>query len=119
MLSECVEYRRFRLTSNKATLADLNVPLYVVSHSPRKTLPARVISLLSELKARHLFANIEHEVDELRRDIQVCELGKTAGVSCSFVHDKCIIAPGTVHTKEGKTYTVSLLRGVGKRHSLT
>ena len=75
-------------------------------------MPARVVSLLSELQAKNLFANIEHEVDELRRDIQVCELSKIAGVSCSFVNDKCIIAPGMIKTKEGKTYTVSLHHSV-------
>lgn len=55
-----------------------------------------------------LFANIEHEVDELRRDVRVCELTKQEGrVKCTFVNDKCIIVPGTVRTKEGKGYTVS------------
>ena len=62
--------------------------------------------LLSEWNAKALFVNVEHEVDELRRDIQVHELAKSAQVQCTFVHDKCIITPGTVSTKEGRTYTV-------------
>ena len=67
-----------------------------------------MLSILKGWNAVRLFANIEHEVDELRRDIRVCELAKKAdGVSCSFVNDKCIIVPGTVKTKEGKGYTVS------------
>lgn len=71
------------------------------------TLPSRIISILSEVKAVQLFANVEHELDELRRDIQVCKLAQEAKVQVTFVHDKCIIVPGTVKTKEGKTYTVS------------
>ena len=54
-----------------------------------------------------MFANIEYEVDELRRDIHVCELAnKSKQVKCTFVHDKCVINPGVVKTKEGKTYSV-------------
>lgn len=85
----------------------MGIPVYTVIHPVRTTLPSRVISILSEVKATQLFANIEHEVDELRRDIQVCKLAEEAKVQVTFVHDKCIIVPGTVTTKEGKTYTVS------------
>jgi deoxyribodipyrimidine photo-lyase len=54
-----------------------------------------------------LYANIEYEVDELRRDIQFCELAKAKGVCATFVHNKCIIEPGVVVGKAGKTYAVS------------
>ena len=64
------------------------------------------MTIMSEVKATYLFANVEHEVDELRRDIQVCKLAKEAKVKTTFVHDKCIITPGVVKSKEGKTYTV-------------
>ena len=87
-------------------LAEKNIPLYTITHAPRKTIASRVVSLLDEFKTKNLFANIEHEVDELRRDTHVYELAKEAGINCKFVHDKCIIVPGTVKTKEGRTYTV-------------
>ena len=91
------------------SLGNMNIPLHTITHSPRKTLPERVISALRGWNAEHLFANIEHEVDELRRDIRVCQLAKQEGrVKCTFLHDKCIIAPGTVTTKEGKAYAVRL-----------
>ena len=65
------------------------------------------MSILNSLNVGLLFANIEHEVDELRRDVRVCELAKQNGkVKCTFVHDKCIVVPGSVLTKEGKGYTV-------------
>lgn len=89
------------------SLAALHIPLHVVSHTPRTTLPARILSILSDWNAHHLFANIEYEIDELRRDIKVCELSRENGkIGCTFVHDKCIIEPGLVKTKEGKAYTV-------------
>ena len=84
----------------------MNIPLYTVTHSPRMTLTSRIMSIMSEVKATQLFANVEHEVDELRRDIQVCKLAKEAKVTANFVHDKCIITPGVVTSKQGKTYTV-------------
>ena len=94
------------LSMFQESLAEKNIPLFVITHTPRETLPLRVVSLLSEIKADHLFANIEHEVDELRRDITVCDMAKETGVKCTFVHDKCIIVPGTVKTKDDRAYTV-------------
>ncbi len=53
-----------------------------------------------------MFANIEYEVDELRRDITVCSLAKERGILSTFVHDKLIVEPGSLSTKQGKPYTV-------------
>ena len=104
----------------EAELAKLNIPLYTVSHSPRTKIPAYIVELLGQWKASHLFANIEYEVDELRRDIAVSELANKQGnLACEFVHDKCIIAPGDVRTKEGRGYTVSRLLSGGGQLPLT
>ncbi|KIK42534.1 hypothetical protein CY34DRAFT_23937 [Suillus luteus UH-Slu-Lm8-n1] len=94
------------LSRVKDELAKLNIPLYTITHTPRKTIPTRVISVLQTLQATRLFANIEYEVDELRRDIEVCSLAQNAGIRPTYVHDRCIIEPGVVKTKEGRTYTV-------------
>ncbi|KAL6309642.1 DNA photolyase [Sparassis latifolia] len=91
----------------KSSLEHLQIPLYTTTHSPRTAIPSHILSLLNEWNATHLFANIEYELDELRRDINVCELAKKGGkVACTFVHDKCIIPPGDVRTKDGRGYTV-------------
>ncbi|KAG1752675.1 DNA photolyase, FAD-binding/Cryptochrome [Suillus paluster] len=90
----------------KDDLTKLNIPLYTITHTPRKTVPTRVISVLQTLQATRLFANIEYEVDELRRDLEVCSLAKNAGIRPAYVHDRCIIEPGVVKTKDGRTYTV-------------
>lgn len=58
--------------------------------------------------ATSLFANIEYEVDELRRDTSVCKLSKADGIQATFVHDKCVLEPGVLATKQGKVYTVCL-----------
>ncbi|CAH7671441.1 photolyase [Phakopsora pachyrhizi] len=86
---------------------ELNVPLYVVEIEPRKEIPERVIELVKEWGATHLLANIEHEVDELRRDIKVLELtSKVDGLEVDFIHDTCVVEPGQVKTKENKPYSV-------------
>lgn len=58
------------------------------------------------MNATWLFANIEYEVDELRRDIAVARLAHDNGILPTFVHDKLIVAPGLLSTKQGKPYTV-------------
>ncbi|OBZ70312.1 Deoxyribodipyrimidine photo-lyase [Grifola frondosa] len=102
-----IDFTLRNLENIKASLARLHIPLYITSHSPRTSLPAYVHTLLKEWNSSHLFANIEYEVDELRRDIKVCELAHKDGkVASIFVHDKCVISPGEVRTKEGRGYTV-------------
>ena len=91
---------------SQESLAVLHIPLYTVTHTPRRTLPDRVIALLQMFNAKYIFGNIEYEVDELRRDIKICELARPLGIKPVFRHDKCVIEPGVVTTKEGKTYTV-------------
>lgn len=95
----------------QSTLAEKHIPLYTTSHSLRATLPDYVLSLMKKWKATRLFANMEYEVDELRRDLKLSELAKKdGGITCTFVHDRCIIAPGEVLTKDGRGYTVLIAR---------
>ena len=88
-------------------MAALDIPLYTIIHNIRRTLPAYLISLLQSLGSTCLFANIEYELDELRRDITVCTLAKEHSIKGVFVHDRCVVEPGVIQTKGGKTYTVS------------
>ena len=68
-----------------------------------------MVDLLKDWNATRLFANISYEVDELRRDIHVCELARTNGMQAMFVEDKLIVNPGTLATKDGKQYAVCLV----------
>ncbi|KAI0832344.1 DNA photolyase, FAD-binding/Cryptochrome [Trametes gibbosa] len=88
-------------------LARLNIPLYTISHKPRTYIPGFIHDLLLHWKASHIFSNIEYEVDELRRDIALCQIAKKhSSIVCNFVHDKCVLQPGDVRTKDGRGYTV-------------
>ncbi|KAH9951658.1 DNA photolyase [Amylocystis lapponica] len=102
-----IDFTLRNLRYTKSSLEKLHIPLYTTSHTPRTTIPQYVLSLLRQWNTTHLFANIEYEVDELRRDIKVCELAEEGGnVTCHYVHDKCVIPPGQVLTKQEKPYSV-------------
>ena len=80
-------------------LAKLAIPLHVEAVEPRHRIPATVVRLAKQWAATHVFANMEYEVDELRRDAMVVRLGETNGVAVNVVHDTCMVPPGTLLTK--------------------
>ncbi|VDB85450.1 unnamed protein product [Peniophora sp. CBMAI 1063] len=101
-----IDFMLRNLRDVKEKLSALNIPLEVITHTPRRTMPERILSFVHQVDATRLFANIEYAVDELRRDIRVCELAHENNVGVQFVHDKLIIEPGKLFTKQGKPYTV-------------
>ncbi|KAJ3854237.1 DNA photolyase, FAD-binding/Cryptochrome [Lentinula lateritia] len=101
-----IDFTLRNLAMIRSSLAELNIPLYTRTHNVRKTLPAAVLSLMQDWKCTNIYGNIEYEVDEIRRDMEVCALAKSKGVRAKFVHNKCIIEPGIVTTKENKAYSV-------------
>ena len=80
-------------------LAKLAIPLHVEAVEPRHRIPATVVRLAKQWAATHVFANMEYEVDELRRDAMVVRLGESNGVAVNVVHDACVVPPGTLLTK--------------------
>src|ERR1700691_4659514 len=102
-----IDFTLRNLAIIKTSLPSLHIPLHTVTHTPRRTLPNFVLSLLRTYNATCLYANYDYEIDEIRRDMKVCELARLQGVKPVFCHDKCVIEPGVVKTKEGKTYTVN------------
>jgi deoxyribodipyrimidine photo-lyase len=84
----------------------MNIPLYTITHTPRRSLPERVLGFMHEINATCVYANMEYEVDELRRDIQLCTLAKNHNIHVAVVHDKLVIEPGVLSTKQGKPYMV-------------
>lgn len=104
--SRRIDFTLRNLRVLKASLSEHNIPLYIMSHSCRETLPSRVISLLADLGCSTVYGNIEYELDELRRDVSVCKLARSQDIQAIFVHNKCVIDPGILLTNKRKTYTV-------------
>ncbi|KAF5680879.1 deoxyribodipyrimidine photo-lyase [Fusarium heterosporum] len=90
----------------KEDLAKLDIPLYVETVEKRKHLPDRILELMDEWGASHLYANMEYEVDELRREGAMIRDLAENGKAFEVVHDTCIVPPGELHTGAGKQYAV-------------
>lgn len=106
--SDACQYNLTELTQN--SFHELHIPFYVITHTPRKAIPERVFQLLKEYECNHLFANLEYEVDELRRDLRIWKLGEKHGIQVNFFHNKNVIEPGVIRTRQGKGYTVGVCR---------
>ncbi|RDW82807.1 putative deoxyribodipyrimidine photo-lyase [Coleophoma cylindrospora] len=90
----------------KADLAKLDIPLYVETIEKRKKIPGRILELLQEWGASHLFANAEYEVDELRREAQMVRDCLDQDIAMDVVPDTCVVAPGELTSGTGKQYSV-------------
>ena len=77
-------------------LAQLDIPLHVEIIDPREQIPSRIVELMNDWDATEVFANIEYEIDELDRDIQVIETAEKAGINTTFIHDQCVVEPGVI-----------------------
>lgn len=89
-------------------LSKMDIPFYSVIWEKRKEIPGKLLDLMQEWGASHLVGNIEHEVDELRRDTEIvkkttearkkgCDEGWQGEVT--FLADFCVVPPGEVLTK--------------------
>lgn len=101
-----VDFTLRNLALLRATFSKLDIPLYARIEASRKTVPSSVLSFCETYGATSLFGNIEYEVDELRRDIEICRLAVSKGVQTNFFHNKCVVEPGVIVTKQKKPYAV-------------
>lgn len=90
----------------KDDLEKLDIPLHVETVDKRKDVPARIAALLEEWNANHLFANLEYEVDELRRETKMVKMLAESSRAFEVVHDACVVPPGKLTTGAGKQYAV-------------
>lgn len=90
----------------KADLEKLDIPLYVETVDKRKGVPARIVNLMQEWGANHLFANLEYEVDELRREAEMVRTLAKTSKAFELVHDTCVVPPGNLKSGAGRQYAV-------------
>jgi len=90
----------------KQDLARLNIPLYIETVEKRKRVPDRVMELCEEWGASHIYANIEYEVDELRREALLTRKCLEKGIAFTAVPDTCIVAPGELSSQTGGQFAV-------------
>ncbi|GKT98462.1 deoxyribodipyrimidine photo-lyase [Fusarium langsethiae] len=101
-----IDFMLRTLSVIKGDLAKLDIPLYVETVEKRKHLPDRILELMDEWGASHMYANMEYEVDELRREAAMIKDFAENGKAFEVVHDTCIVPPGELRTGAGKQYAV-------------
>jgi deoxyribodipyrimidine photo-lyase len=87
-------------------LAKLDIPLYIETVERRKRVPDRILELMGEWGASHLFTNMEYEVDELRREARLVRMLSEKRMVMEVVHDTCVVPPGALSSGSGKQYAV-------------
>ncbi|RPA87461.1 hypothetical protein BJ508DRAFT_410229 [Ascobolus immersus RN42] len=90
----------------KDDLKALNIPLHVGWVDKRKDMCAAVIKFAQDCRANHISANIEYEVDELRKDAKLVKEAASCGINYNVLHDYCAVPPGKLSTGQGKQYSV-------------
>ena len=101
-----VDFELRCLEALKQDLGKLDIPLYVQTVEKRKAIPGRIVELCEQWGVSHLFANLEYEVDELRREALMIRKCLDKGIAFTAVHDTCVVAPGELKSGQGKQYAV-------------
>jgi deoxyribodipyrimidine photo-lyase len=101
-----VDFELRTLAVMKEDLAELNIPLYVKTVEDRKAVPGHLMEKWKAWGAKHVFCNIEYEVDELRREVKLVKSCLKEGISFTAVHDDVVVPPETLVSGAGKQYSV-------------
>jgi deoxyribodipyrimidine photo-lyase len=78
----------------KEQLKEKNIPLAILEAEKRSEKSSMVMEFIESNDISHVFANMEYEVDELRRDVDVAELTqKKNDLSFEVMHDQTVVTP--------------------------
>jgi deoxyribodipyrimidine photo-lyase len=79
----------------KKQLEEKNIPLAVIEVEERSKKKEKVLSFAKDNDVSHIYANMEYEVDELRRDIGIArEAQNQKNLVFEVLHDQTVITPG-------------------------
>lgn len=95
-----------RMKALQQQLADLNIPLLIREAETFTDCSEQLFETIQQFHCQHLFFNNEYEVNERRRDIQVCRRAKELGITVERFHDQCVLPPGSVQTRTGLPFKV-------------
>ena len=91
----------------KNQLKEKNIPLAIVTEEDRGMKTQKVMNFVKENDVSHIYANMEYEVDELRRDIDLAKKVKDEkDISLEILHDQTVVIPGIVKTGSGGPHKV-------------
>lgn len=84
-------------------LHELNIPLVILTSEQRNSKAEQVFDFIQEHDISHIYANLEYEVDELRRDIDLFDRlsGAKTDASLHLLHDQTIMEPLALKSGSG------------------
>ncbi len=94
------------LAELSAELAKLGIPLRIETTDWFSGIPATIVNFAKKHECSAVFLNREYEVNELRRDEAVASACQKADIMVRRFHDRVIVPPREITTKEGKFYSV-------------
>lgn len=92
----------------KIELQKKNIPLAILTAEERGEKSSKVQEFVEKHDISHVYANMEYEVDELRRDIDLVSKFQDSkeGVSFEVLHDQTVVIPGELKTGAGGFHKV-------------
>ncbi|KAL9057692.1 MAG: hypothetical protein Q9162_002166 [Coniocarpon cinnabarinum] len=91
----------------KDALAEKHVPLACVTAEERAEKVVDMMRFVKDHDISHIYANMEYEVDELRRDIKLAhKVADEKELSFEALHDQTILKPGVLTTGGGRPHKV-------------
>ena len=81
-------------------LKELNIPLVFLECEDRKKIVQTAVDWMQKWEISHVFGNLEYEIDEMRRDLKLCQTAGD-GIQVSLYHDQTVVEPGTMLTGAG------------------
>ena len=87
-------------------LEKLQIPLRIKTCDSFAEVPETIGKFAKKHRCSTLYLNREYEVNELRRDNQVADKCEQIEVAVRRFHDRVIVSPHEIKTKEGKFYSV-------------
>ncbi|KAF2720360.1 hypothetical protein K431DRAFT_270784 [Polychaeton citri CBS 116435] len=86
----------------KDQLEGKNIPLAIVTAQERGDKADEVMKFIKKHDISHVYANMEYEVDELRRDLKVArQIKEEKELVFDVLHDQTAVVPGTLTTGSG------------------
>jgi len=87
-------------------LSDLNIPLRIQCCRDFADSEEMVVQFAIENECSAMYLNREYEVNESRRDEAVANKCAEAGIEYYAFHDRVVVPPSQISTREGKFYSV-------------
>ncbi len=94
------------LSALSMELAKLNIPLCVESCDSFTEVPETVVEFARRNDCSAVYLNREYEVNEQRRDVGIGTACEAADIAVRRFHDRVVVPPREIETKEGKFYSV-------------